>query len=1148
MKWRRAVAFLGSLEAIALRAFGRCLGPSAAKMDGEALDVLRWKRGGLRLGTSRAVLSTVCAAGFVCLGTRTLAAQGVSATAPVTAGQNPSQAGNSATQEAVPQAANNAQPNTGTQSFVVPSPNEPIVPPLHANLNQYAGLNVTAIRFDGVEFAPNDPLLGQLAQKAGQPFAPDKVVATTRRLFDTGRYRDIGVRAERTGQGVTLIFQGVARYYVGRVQITGVANDQLTSLLEYGTKLNPGTAYTNDELTAATQAVKQVLAQNGYYEPVIAVRTERDTAGQQVNVTYTVAVGPQAKVGNVTLTGKDPGITEAMFLKQARLRTRILHHEPKVTRDTATDALSNMRGYFQKKDRLEATVTLQKSTYDAASKTLNYDFAVNQGPVVKVVVDGAKFSKSRLHLLVPVFEEGTVDIDLLNEGSFNMKDFLQQEGYFDAKVSVKVDDPGSNAQTVRYTVNEGIKHKVAAVDVSGNKYFGTELLKESLKTQKADAYQRAGRFSNELVKQDVESLQSIYRANGFDHAKITSSVTDTGEVSGKEKVARILVQFKIDEGPQQKFGAVALSGMDETRRKLLQGLLQSEPGQPFSLVTLSGDRDAILGYYLSDGFDKARIEVAQTIETADKSKTDVSFNVTEGEQVYIGKVLDSGIHYTRPAVVNDQLRVHAGQPLDQSALLESQRNLYNLALFNEVVAAVQNPTGDAQQKNVVVQITEAKRWDVTYGFGFEAQTGVPSCQYCTQQGTTLAQQGKAGVSPRVLADVSRINLRGTDDSLTLHTEYGLLETIATLTFQNPHLRGNKNLALQISGGYSNVQDITTFQSSKLQGDVRITQKATKKDTFVYDFQYRRVAVNAASLAIASDLIPLLSQPVRVGGPGITWFHDTRAPSPLDAQKGSYTSVQDFLASSKFGSQTEFNRTDVTNSTYYAFGKRKYVFARETRVGVIASYGVNPNLPTSGNVNNSPCGGVLASTNASCNAVPLPERLYAGGATSHRGFVINGAGPRDLQTGYPVGGSAVFVNSFELRLPASELPYVGDNVSFVIFHDMGNVFQHVGDMFPSFLHFHQPNNLTCQNVTNVTIGTCNFNYFSHAVGLGLRYKTPVGPIRVDLSYNLNPPKYPVIPAVNTSGTYFNGIPYANSQAPTFGQASHFNFFFSIGQSF
>ena len=73
--------------------------------------------------------------------------------------------------------------------------------------------------------------------------------------------------------------------------------------------------------------------------------------------------------------------------------------------------------------------------------------------------------------------------------------------------------------------------------------------------------------------------------------------------------------------------------------------------------------------------------------------------------------------------------------------------------------------------------------------------------------------------------------------------------------------------------------------------------------------------------------------------------------------------------------------------------------------------------------------------------------------------------------------------------------------------------------------------TLQNST----GTCDFNYYSHAVGLGARYKTPVGPIRLDFSYNLNPPTYPVL------YDYTVNSPYV-------GKAGHFNFFFSIGQSF
>jgi outer membrane protein insertion porin family len=54
------------------------------------------------------------------------------------------------------------------------------------------------------------------------------------------------------------------------------------------------------------------------------------------------------------------------------------------------------------------------------------------------VIEGAKVSKSRLHLFVPIFEEGTIDNDLLNEGSHNIREFLEQQGYFDATVEVKV--------------------------------------------------------------------------------------------------------------------------------------------------------------------------------------------------------------------------------------------------------------------------------------------------------------------------------------------------------------------------------------------------------------------------------------------------------------------------------------------------------------------------------------------------------------------------------------------------------------------------------------------------------------------------------------------------------------------------------------
>ena len=1013
--------------------------------------------------------------------------------------------------------------------------------PVRPTIWQLKGLPVLAIRFEGVTFDARETLPSQLAQKAGQPLDPVAVRESTQTLFLSGRYRDIAVRAVRSGGGVTLIFSGSPQYFVGRVKINNVNIERLAALLEYATKLEPGTAFTALQVPAAVEGLRDTLERNGYFEPKIIANTEIDSGNQQVNLEFNVEIGPQARVGDLTITGNDPGLTEKDFRKKGKLK-----RNSKVGRDTTSNALDALRAQYQKKDRLEGAVVLTGQKYDPATNLVHYTFNAKQGPVVKVEVEGIKVSKSRLKLLVPIFEEGTVDNDLVNEGLHNIKDYMQQDGYFDAQVDVRVIGEGTPAERVLYTANRGQRYKVVAVKLSGNKYFSDDTLRERLRVQKADLYVRNGKYSKALVAADTSSIESIYRANGFNNAKVTAGTKQqTQGKNGKAlKVGEVVVTYDVAEGQQQKFGAVTLAGVDQARRQDVLQLLNEQEGQPFSLITLSGDRDAVLSYLISNGFDQAKVEVKQTVDKQDPQRTDVALNVIEGQQVFVDKVLLSGDQRTRKSVVENQVTVHTGDPLDQSAILETQRNLYNLALFNEVVASVQNPQGHTPEKNVLVQLTEAKRWDVTYGFGFEAQTGTPSRGMISpasqillgitpeQAAAQYSQNGKKGVSPRVSLDVSRINLRGTDQSLTLHTAYGLLETIATLTYQTPHLFNNPNFAASATGGYSNVQNVTTFTAATLQGDFRVTQKYQRKDTFIYNLQFRRVTLS--NLQVSANLVPQLSQPVRVGGPGFTWFHDTRSPSPLDSKKGTYTSFQEFFATSALGSKTSFNRVDITNSSYYQFGKKKYVFARSTRFGFENSFGANPNAGSSA------CAGDLLITNPSCAAVPLPERLFEGGASSHRGFGINQAGPRDLQTGYPVGGTAAFLNQLELRLPPPTLPLVGSSVNFVIFHDMGNVFQNIGDLFPSIGRFRQPNESTCRDVSSAAVvarkaGICNFNYVSHAVGVGARYNTPVGPIRADVSVNLNPTIYPVIYDFN------------NSQ-PHSATSGRFNFFFSIGQSF
>jgi outer membrane protein assembly factor BamA len=138
----------------------------------------------------------------------------------------------------------------------------------------------------------------------------------------------------------------------------------------------------------------------------------------------------------------------------------------------------------------------------------------------------------------------------------------------------------------------------------------------------------------------------------------------------------------------------------------------------------------------------------------------------------------------------------------------------------------------------------------------------------------------------------------------------------------------------------------------------------------------------------------------------------------------------------------------------------------------------------------------------------------------------------LTTGFPLGGEALFLNNLELRTPPLPLPLVGNNLSMAFFHDMGNVFSTVHDMASSLFKYSQPDRNSCLSPTTQT---CSFNYVAHAVGAGIRYHTPIGPVSFDLGYNLNPPAFPIT------------APPPPAQ-PSAQVLKHFNFFFNIGQTF
>src|SRR6202050_3528350 len=974
-----------------------------------------------------------------------------------------------------------------------------------ATLAACAGRTVQSIELPGVP--DRDHLLQILPQKAGLPLDRDQVRESIRVLFATGRFADIQAEAVPSGSGVLLTFTTSLNFFVGAIDVEGAPAHPNSNQVVNATKLQLGELHTQDKLELALRNVRQLMQENVYYRARVTAESTSNPADQQVNILVHITAGEPAHVGEVKLTGHAT-FSQGQFEDIARM-----HRGDGVTAARITNSLERLRKKFQKQKRVLAQVSIADQQYRPESNAVDYAYLIEPGPIVLIHAEGFHISHGVLKKEVPVYEENALDDDLLNECRRNLLDYLQSRGHFDATVDIKKESAPDNLR-VSYQIDPGPLHKFDLIEIAGNKYFSRQILRLRLQIQPSGRFLSHGRYSGDLLKSDVDNLQALYVSNGFREAKIQTKVDDNYH-GAKNHIA---VHIQIEEGPQTVVGSLQIVGNQKIDAKAFPELYTAE-GQPYSEQNLANDRESILTYYFNHGFSNANLEITTEPSPGQANREDITYAIHEGDQFFVNQVMVAGLDHTRDYVVQREIRVVAGQPLSQGDLLDTQSRLYDLGIFSQVDTAVQNPDGSDSQKNALVQVQEAKRYTFTYGFGLEFETGLPA-------GST-APTGSTGVSPRVGFDITRLNVGGRDQSLIFQSHVGRLQQRGLISYEIPKAFNNDHLKLFYTVFYDNSLDVATFTSQRWEGKIDLRQQIGKllsnySTSNTYRFDYRRVKASS----IVPDLSPaefsLFSLPARVGGPGITYIRDKR-DNPLESTKGQYFTLDAFTASSYFGSQANYGSILGQDATYYAFGRpnHKFVFARSTTLGLEQVYHGSVVLPPGA----CQIVNLISSCPSGISVIPLPELFFAGGGNSHRGFGLNQAGPRDPDSGFPIGGTALFVNSEELRLPEVSLPYLGEGFSFAIFHDMGNVFTAGHDMLKGTLRWHQPNPSQClqfvapgglQYVSQTALNQYNgcvtqfdnsgYDYTSHAVGIGLRYKTPIGPLRFDFGYNLNPTYY------------------------------------------
>jgi outer membrane protein insertion porin family len=932
-----------------------------------------------------------------------------------------------------------------------------------ASLEGFEGRHVSKIT---IAIAPGENVelaRSLIAQKAGQPLSREAIQKSVATLQQHPEFRQVQVSIEPDADGLRVVFLIQPVYRVGLISFPGAAEKISYSRLLQAANFTLDGPFVADDIAEKEEALKKFLTQEGYFVATVQTKTNPDVTHQLMNVSFECTLGKRAKVGDIRVTGvsteESEDIKQALNSFWAKLSSTSLKPGQSYSKSKVDKALDHVRAHLTRTGRLSPNVR-PEATYDEATNRVNLALAVTPGPLVTIRVEGARIWKRTMRKLIPIFQEGTVDQDLIDEGRRNLLSYFQSKSYFNASVAVSTESDADH-MTITYHLERGTKHKVAHVLFTNNRYFDDRELQGRIAIEKERFPFYRGKYSEQLLRKSVDSLAALYRREGFADVKIATNVTDDDPT--------IDVEFVIQEGEQNKVHGFEVLDEEGNAVKVQMGRkkLALAPGKPYSPYYLNDDRSQILASYLNRGYPDVTMNATATPSSENQHLIDVTFKVTTGQLVRTGNVVLLGTKNTKPGFVRSVVRqnVQAGQPLGQNRLLRSESDLYTLGIFDwaSVSPLEQNDNPDSQQ--VLVRVHESKRNTLDIGGGLEviprngnlpfgtvAVPGLPPVNL----GSKFTVSQKSFVGPRGSVQVARHNILGRAETASIAVVVSRLDQRATFSYSAPDLAGTRwSSVLSVNAERTTENPIFTaaIGQASFQVERNLNQRKTQK--IIARYSYGRTDLSNITIP---DLVLPQDRNVRLSTVSAEYIRDTR-DKPLDAHHGQFQSLNFSVTPTIFGSSANFVKFLGQTSFYHPI-RPWLTWANNVRLGLAPPF--------------------------ANSRVPLSESFFSGGPNTLRGFAINGAGPQrpvqvcsnpaDSSTctiiSVPVGGKMLAIFNSEARFPIPVKKGWGG----VLFYDGGNVYQNI-----NFRQF-------ADNYTN-------------SIGFGLRYDTKVGPVRIDVARRL-----------------------------------------------
>ena len=944
-----------------------------------------------------------------------------------------------------------------------------------AGAQGYLGKTVTDVEVQIAGVAVDEPGLLELVEtRVAEPLGMREIRATIDHLVGLGRFEDVRVFASVTDQGVALRWQLIPVKRITKISVTGDAGFPESAIrAELNDRFGAlPSANRIDEMVTRLQAF---YAERGFENASILPRVEDDEPAPELSeLVLTIEAGERISIGTVTVLGtplepeadviRSLGLQPGRPFDQVAIEARIAGYEESL----------RQRGYYQARARESHAIA-------ADGRTMAVTVTVEPGPHVSIVFAGDPLPQGYREGLIPIRAERAIDQDLLEDASAAIENALREQGFRGAVAPYTREEKGGEL-IVTFTIARGPLHRIESVEAAGTVRVTAADLAPLLQIKAGDPFVEA------RVGLIGAAITELYRVRGFAQAVVKPNIQVLPPAAADNVTYRpVAIRFQVQEGPQTIVSSVDVAGTAAIPADRLRAMMALQGGKPFYRPQLSIDRDTLERAYRNQGFQGVSV-ISQLEFANDQQLVAISWTVREGEQVKVDRVLINGNSRISTQLIRRELAIQPGDPMSDEALIESQRRLAALGLFRRV-RITELPRTGSLTRDVLIDLEETETTTIDYGGGFE----VGRIAATADDGSGATDELDFG--PRGFFAISRRNLWGKNRSVTLFGRVTLRRKADDPA--NPAQDGDY--------GFHDYRGLFTFREPrafKTPGDAQFTAFIEQGRRSSFSFNRRGVTadyarrINAFTVTgrytfdytklfdeqIAPDdqlpidrLFPQVKLSKIFGGV----LRDSR-DDVLDPQRGAVIGVDGSVAARILGSEVGFVKSFMQGFIYRRLPGRRVVLAAGARLGVAVGVAEAVPPPLEIAVAGKGTGGKAAFARPVDRAeafqsvireLPASERFFAGGDTTVRGFALDRLGTAETldPQGFPQGGNGMAIFNLETRAPYWK------NVQFVWFIDAGNIFSRASDI--------------------------RLDELRVSSGVGFRYRSPIGPLRVDWGWKL-----------------------------------------------